>query len=107
MTGGTVPTVMLVILIVFGTGLVYWVYARAQDLLDVSVLAVLLCSIPVFAVLFAYVLLGEPLTGRLVLGGLVVIAGIVVIAAERGVAPEAAAQLAEEMVLERVGSKRA
>lgn len=108
MNGGMVPAVMLVILIVLGTSLVYWVYAWAQELIDVSVLAVLLCSIPVFAVLFAYGFLGEPLTRRLVLGGLLVIAGIVVIAAEPGVAPEAAPQIDEgpERRPVTVGSRR-
>jgi O-acetylserine/cysteine efflux transporter len=87
-TGGIMPTTMLVILIVFGTGLVYWVYARSQELIDVSVLAVLLCSIPVFTVLFSYALLGEPLTRRLAVGGAIVVAGIVVIALEKGVESE-------------------
>jgi O-acetylserine/cysteine efflux transporter len=81
---------MLAILVVFGTALVYWVYARAQELIDVSVLAILLCSIPVFAVLFAYAVLGEPLTARLAVGGAIVVGGILVIAGEKGPAPEAA-----------------
>jgi len=93
--GGTVPLVMLVVLTVLCTGLVYFLYARAQELLDVSVLAVLLCSIPVFAVAFAYVLLGEPLTWSLVFGGVVVVAGIVVIASETTQGVEAPEALAE------------
>lgn len=96
MTGGVRPTVMLVALAILCTGLVYLVYGRAQEFLDVSVLAILLCSIPVFAVVFAYVLLGEPVTQRLLLGGGVIVAGIAIIAAEQGVAPEAAPQLANQ-----------
>jgi O-acetylserine/cysteine efflux transporter len=96
-TGGLMPTLMLVILIVLGTNVVYWIYARAQQLIDVSVLAVLLCSIPVFAVVFAYALLGEPLTRRLAGGGALVVAGIVVIALEKGAAPEVASAWEEEL----------
>ncbi len=87
--GGVAPAIMLVVLTILCTGLVYWLYARAQQLIDVSVLAILLSSIPVFAVVFAYLLLGEPLTPRLLLGAVVVVAGILVIAAEKSVAPEA------------------
>src|SRR5262249_59765331 len=64
-TGGAVPTAMLMVLTLFGTVLVYWVYARAQQLIDVSALATLLCSIPLFTVGFAYLFLGEALTPRL------------------------------------------
>jgi drug/metabolite transporter (DMT)-like permease len=86
--GGFAPTLMLIVLTLFCTALVYLAYARVQQLIDVSVLAVLLCLIPVFAVVFAYVLLGEPLTATLVLGGSLVLAGIAVIAAEQRRAPE-------------------
>ena len=54
------PIAMFIVLAIFGTGVVYWVYARAQQLIDVSMLAILLCTIPVFAVAFAYFLLREP-----------------------------------------------
>jgi drug/metabolite transporter (DMT)-like permease len=81
--GGVLPTLMFVVLTVFGTNVVYWIYARAQDLVEVSILSILLCTIPVFAVLFAYGLLHEPLTVQLFTGGTVIIAGIVVIATER------------------------
>ena len=77
------PIAMFVVLAVFGTGVVYWVYARAQELIDVSVLSILLCTIPVFAVAFAYLLLREALTVQLVAGGAVILAGIVVVATEK------------------------
>lgn len=83
-TGGVLPTVMFIILTVFGTNVVYWIYARAQELVEVSVLSILLCTIPVFAVLFAYALLHEVLTLQLFAGGAVIVAGIVVIATEHG-----------------------
>ncbi len=86
--GGVEPTIMLVVLTIFCTGVVYFVYARAQQLIDVSVLAILVSSIPIFALVFAYALLGEPLTPHLVIGGAIVIAGVVIIAAEKTVAPE-------------------
>ena len=81
--GGILPTVMFIVLTVFGTNVVYWIYARAQDLVEVSVLSILLCTIPVFTVLFAYALLHEVLTVQLFTGGAIIIAGIVVIATER------------------------
>jgi drug/metabolite transporter (DMT)-like permease len=76
------PIVMFIVLTVLGTGLVYWVYGRAQQLVDVSLLAIVLCTIPVFAVAFAYAFLGEPVTGQLVVGGTVILAGILLIATE-------------------------
>ena len=94
MTGGLAPFIMLVLLAVVCTGLVYFVYAQAQDLIDVSALAILLCSIPIFTVIFAYLLLGEPLTSRVVLGGIIVLMGIVIIATERDAVPDAAAAFA-------------
>ena len=81
--GGVQPAVMFVILTVFGTNVVYWIYARAQELIEVSALSILLCTIPVFAVLFAYILLREPLTPQLLIGGAVIVAGIGVIATEQ------------------------
>lgn len=88
-------SVMLVILTLLCTGLVYFIYARAQQLIDVSVLAVLLSSIPIFAIVLAYVLLAEPLTPRLLAGTVIVVAGIVIIAAEKHGAGETAAFDAE------------
>lgn len=82
-TGGLGPSINVVVLTLFCTGLVYFLYGRAQQLIDVSVLAILISSIPVFAVLFAALVLGEPLTERLVAGGGFVVAGILIIAAER------------------------
>ena len=83
--GGLEATGMLVVLTVVCTIVVYAVYARCQDLLDVSALAVVLASIPIFAVGFAWWLLGEPLTARVVLGGGCILAGVLVIASERPV----------------------
>lgn len=74
------PVVMFLILAIFGTGVVYWVYAKAQELVDVSVLSILLCTIPVFAVAFAYILLREPMNSQLFTGGAVILAGIALIA---------------------------
>jgi O-acetylserine/cysteine efflux transporter len=84
---------MFIVLTVFGTGVVYWVYGRAQEMIDVSVLSILLCSIPVFAVLFAYLLLKEPMTLQLAAGGMVILSGIVVIATEKAGVQEKTAQI--------------
>lgn len=94
-TGGLAATTMLVVLTVFCTSVVYFVYARVQQRMDVSVLAILLSSIPVFSLLFAAALLGEPMTLRLFIGGGVVVAGIVVVATERRPAPAPARTLAD------------
>lgn len=64
------------------TSTVYLLYARAQQLLDVSVLAVLLCPIPVASLGFAALLLGEPVTLSLVLAAALVSAGVWIIAHE-------------------------
>ena len=81
--GGVLPVVMFAILTIFGTNAVYWIYGRAQELIEVSVLSILLCAIPVFAVLFAYALLDEGLTLQSFAGGAVIISGIAVIATEK------------------------
>jgi drug/metabolite transporter (DMT)-like permease len=86
--GGVMPVVMFIVLAVFGTAVVYWIYGRAQELIDISVLSILLCTIPVFAVVFAYAILQEPMTTQLIAGGAVILAGIVMIATERKTAPE-------------------
>jgi len=77
------PIVMFLVLAVFGTSVVYWIYARAQELIDVSVLSILLCTIPIFAVVLAYLLLQEPITAKLVEGGGVILSGIILIATEK------------------------
>jgi O-acetylserine/cysteine efflux transporter len=82
-TGGAGPVLMFIVLTLFGTSIVYWIYARAQQLIDVSILAIVLCTIPIFTVLFAWLLLGEGLTTVLLVGGGIVTAGIAVIATER------------------------
>jgi drug/metabolite transporter (DMT)-like permease len=87
------PMLMFVVLTVFGTGVVYWVYARAQEMIDVSVISILLCTIPIFAVLFAYLLLKEPVTMQLVTGGMVILAGIVLIATEKAAVTNKTAQV--------------
>jgi drug/metabolite transporter (DMT)-like permease len=84
---------MFIVLTVFGTGVVYWIYARAQELVDVSVLSILLCTIPIFAVLFAYALLREPVTLQLVGGGVVILSGIVLIATEQTAVVEKSAEV--------------
>ena len=81
--GGVLPVVMFAILTIFGTNAVYWIYGRAQELIEVSVLSILLCAIPVFAVLFAYALLDEGLSLQSFAGGAVIISGIAVIATEK------------------------
>jgi len=75
-------TGMLVALLALCTVLVYYVYAHCQRLVDLSVLAVVLCLIPVFAVAFASLLLGEAITRGVVTGGMLILAGILLIAVE-------------------------
>lgn len=75
---------MLLALSVLCTFAVYWMYARAQQLIPVSVLAILFCTIPAFSVLFAYILLGEPLTLHLLIGGMIIVLGITVMASKVG-----------------------
>ena len=97
--GGALPTIMLGVLILICTAAVYLIYARAQQLVDVSVLAIVLAAIPVFAVLFAWLLLDEPLTRRVLLGGAVILGGVLAIATERepvkAVRPDEAPMLAQ------------
>jgi O-acetylserine/cysteine efflux transporter len=81
--GGVEPVLMFIVLTLFGTSIVYWIYARAQQLIDVSILAILLCTIPIFSVLSAWLVLGERLTTVLLAGGGIVTAGIALIATER------------------------
>ena len=81
--GGGFPTFLLSVLVVLCTVAVYLVYARCQELVDVSVLAVVIGSIPIFALVFARLILGEPLSDRVVIGGAVVLAGVLVISTER------------------------
>jgi drug/metabolite transporter (DMT)-like permease len=78
---------MLVVLVGLCTVGVYLVYARCQELIDVSALAIVLASIPVFAVVSAWVLLGEPLSAQVMLGGAVILAGVLVITTERPAGP--------------------
>jgi drug/metabolite transporter (DMT)-like permease len=82
------PIMMFIVLATFGTSIVYWIYGRAQELVDVSVLSILLCAIPVFAVVFAYVFLRETLTLQLAGGGLVIVGGIVLTATEKAAVEE-------------------
>jgi drug/metabolite transporter (DMT)-like permease len=80
--GGAFATLMLLALTLLCTVGVYWVYARCQQLLDVSVLAIVLTLIPVFAVAFARSILAEPISARIVAGGAVILAGVLLIATE-------------------------
>jgi drug/metabolite transporter (DMT)-like permease len=80
---GALPSVMLGVLVVLCTAAVYLVYARCQELVDVSVLAIVIGTIPIFALVFAWLILGEPLADRLVAGGAVILAGVLVISTER------------------------
>lgn len=82
-TGGIQPLLVLALLTVFGTNVVYWIYARAQDFIDTSLLAVLLCTMPLFTVVFAFVFLEEVVTFRLLMGAAIIVSGIIVIAMER------------------------
>jgi drug/metabolite transporter (DMT)-like permease len=80
---GIWPILMFSVLTVFGTGVVYWIYARAQELIDVSVLSILLCTIPIFTVAFSYAFLRESVTLQLVAGGAIILGGTVLIATEK------------------------
>ncbi|MCX8070925.1 MAG: DMT family transporter [Candidatus Binatia bacterium] len=70
------------VLVLLCTAGVYIVYARAQRLLDVSVLSLLLAGIPVLSLIFASLLLQEPVTAPLVVAGLLVFSGAIVLASE-------------------------
>jgi drug/metabolite transporter (DMT)-like permease len=82
-TAGLTPSLMLATLVAACTVGVYAAYARAQEVLPVSVLAIVLTSIPIFAVAFAWLLLGEAVTTSVVRGGIIIIAGILLISTER------------------------
>lgn len=81
--GGSYATLMFVVLIALCTIAVYGVYGRSQELADVGALAIVLASIPVFAVALAWLLLGEAISLRTFAGGGVIFAGVLVIAAAR------------------------
>jgi O-acetylserine/cysteine efflux transporter len=80
---GLEPTVMLLALILLCTITVYLVYARSQQLVDVSTLAIVLATIPIFAVGFAHLLLAETLSPRIAISGVVILLGVLVIATEK------------------------
>lgn len=82
--GGMVPTVMLLAVTLLCTMGVYLVYARCQELVDVSVLAIVIASIPIFALGFAWLLLGETITSRVIAGGVAVFLGVLLIATDQG-----------------------
>jgi len=81
--GGSHAALMFVVLIVLCTIAVYGVYGRSQELVDVSVLAIVLASIPVFTVALAWPLLGEAISLRTLWGGAAILAGVLVISTER------------------------
>jgi drug/metabolite transporter (DMT)-like permease len=87
---------MLLVVIVLCTISVYVVYARCQELVDVSVLAIVLASIPVFAVGFAWLLLGEALSTHVAIGGAVILAGVLLISTQRP-----ASEMLESTAVER------
>jgi drug/metabolite transporter (DMT)-like permease len=87
---GATPTLMLGALIFLSTFGVYVVYARSQELLDVSVLAIVLTSIPIFTIVLAWLLLGESISTRAAIGGAAIVIGVLVIASERAPATIAA-----------------
>lgn len=68
-------TVWLVVLVTCTVG-VYLAYVAAQARVALGVLAVVFATVPAFAVGLAWLLLGEPVSGRIVLGGAVIAAGI-------------------------------
>jgi len=80
--GGAGATGMLVVLALACTVGVYVVYARSQACLDLAVLSIVLAIIPVFAVGFAWLFLGEPVTPRVLAGGALILAGALVVAME-------------------------
>ena len=80
--GGTDATVMLAVVTLLSTVAVYGIYGRCQEIVDVSVLAIVLASIPVFSVAFAHALLGEAVSRHALVGGTIVLAGVLVIATE-------------------------
>jgi drug/metabolite transporter (DMT)-like permease len=82
--GGLFPTLMLAAVTLLSTIAVYIVYARCQELVDVSVLAIVIASIPLFAIAFAWLLLGETISSRVIAGGAAVFAGVLLIATDRG-----------------------
>lgn len=83
-TPGLFPTIMLLAVTLLSTIAVYIVYARCQELVDVSVLAIVIASIPLFAIAFAWLLLGETISSRVIAGGAAVFAGVLLIATDRG-----------------------
>lgn len=74
------PILMLLVVTLLSTVAVYVVYARCQELVDVSVLAIVIASIPLFAIAFAWLLLGESISQRVIAGGIAVFAGVLLIA---------------------------
>jgi len=81
--GGGMPILLLGVLVGACTIAPYLFYGRGQELLDVVVITIVLASTPVFAVALAWLILGEPISWRVVTGGTVILAGIVVVAVER------------------------
>jgi drug/metabolite transporter (DMT)-like permease len=81
--GGAFPVIMLLAVTLLCTIAVYFIYARCQELVGVSVLAIVIASIPLFAIGFAWLLLGEAISQRVLLGGAAVFAGVLIIAMDR------------------------
>jgi drug/metabolite transporter (DMT)-like permease len=83
-SAGVFPTAMLLAVTVLSTIVVYVVYARCQELVDVSVLAIVIASIPLFAIAFAWLLLDESISPRVIAGGVAVFTGVLLIATDQG-----------------------
>lgn len=94
---GLHATLMLLTLILGCTMGVYATYAQCQQMVDVSLLAIVLASIPVFAVVFAWCFLGEPISPRVISGGVLILAGVMLISTERP-ASEVVASTAVERI---------
>jgi drug/metabolite transporter (DMT)-like permease len=81
--GGVFPVTMLLAVTLLCTVAVYVVYARCQELVGISVLAIVIATIPLFAIGFAWLLLGEAISQRVLIGGAAVFAGVLVIATDQ------------------------
>jgi drug/metabolite transporter (DMT)-like permease len=82
-TADVFSVLMLAAVTFLSTVVVYIVYARCQELVDVSVLAIVIASIPLFAIAFAWLLLGESISTRVIAGGIAVFAGVLLIATDQ------------------------
>ena len=68
---------------VIGTGLSYLLLGRAMQRMDASEVAVVASTLPLLVVVEAYLLLHEPLTAYLVVGGALILGGVALIVADQ------------------------